>query len=912
MDRQSPNLYSVISVNSIEEAAERLAVINVAAQEKRAAMRIKIANPLLTAASGVSDLAQPLIGNVRAAAQPYIDRATDMQHSALSVSPDLGKHLRWGLGGAGAGAALGLGSQLLAPEKKRRPLSAMLTGAFIGGSGGVAGSVVDSHLPAIRNFFSPSPAEKDDLLRRQHEIAKTHENAGVTNPEIQASGEAYGTDPGRMSELGSMANRFGRDTAYKTFVEQMTRKSPTGESYRFRLPQTADGKPHSLASRLTPLAQEKLEPLGFKPEHIANVVDEEGEKALANTVLQSPGNYLRSIADPKKPDVMQKVPYKSYNEALAAIQQARKLHAETAGQYGWNQPDQQALYSVLDHMRGEADKSGLTTASGRRSNEFWQRFDPDHWDAVARSDGLSAGLRKSPLGVTGVQNLLPNRREEGLFAELARAHTGANLKNFNLDDPRFAFVRKSGVNPAELMEAYSNGPEAIRTLANRMIGEGRKNSEGKPWTNEEELTRHLTQQSNDVRRFGKMDDSLWDSLRGYSTGNTARDVIAPIAAADALGLSHQAIQSLRGMNPKDLAAMLERGESFGGLESDAMNYLRAVKTQHNEEGLARVLAGERVPINTTLNQGTLPAAIDAWRQQSAEAANKLRPTYSPDLLAKKVNAHMSEFAQKVNPVEWASIQQELAKGSISVEDAQQRMAQLLKLHGADQLSGGLNARQVLAMRDEAERILDAVRNKRMDSGTAQSLLETLAKKGLDRPGLAGKFDFNTFQERLGRHLGPQLSEDFKALPQETQQQLFDQLSRMGDSGKEFGFKLPRAGTRGIADPELIAKMRELAGSPGGPLGRGVRWPNEIGEQDLAAALKVLRDNSGPGNGIHQTPHGVGIPLEHINILRNRAQEQLAESRVSIPTAQAKSFLGELTGARPDLEVPGSVWGILCP
>lgn len=64
---------------------------------------------------------------------------------AAGITANLGKHLGWGLAGAGVGGGLGLLSDTFAPPKKRRPLSSMLTGALLGGIGGVGGSAAYTH-----------------------------------------------------------------------------------------------------------------------------------------------------------------------------------------------------------------------------------------------------------------------------------------------------------------------------------------------------------------------------------------------------------------------------------------------------------------------------------------------------------------------------------------------------------------------------------------------------------------------------------------------------------------------------------------------------------------------------------------------------------------------------------------------
>lgn len=124
----TPNL-SWLNSNDLDRALEFVAVAAIEAREKRASMQ-KQATPPPREWYDVGGHIGDLLGKT---------------HQWFNDNPEATKHIGWGLGGAGAGAALGLGSSMLASPKRRRSLSAMLQGGVLGGALGAGGSALHSN-----------------------------------------------------------------------------------------------------------------------------------------------------------------------------------------------------------------------------------------------------------------------------------------------------------------------------------------------------------------------------------------------------------------------------------------------------------------------------------------------------------------------------------------------------------------------------------------------------------------------------------------------------------------------------------------------------------------------------------------------------------------------------------------------
>lgn len=127
---------------TLDEAINLLATTAVAAREKRAF------NPLGALQSNV---VTPLTDSInsglgQAGPTPAIPATGNAPAVPASSGSEIGKHLAWSLLGGGAGAALGLGSQMFEEPHKRKSLSSMVTGGLLGATAGGAGSLVHEHI----------------------------------------------------------------------------------------------------------------------------------------------------------------------------------------------------------------------------------------------------------------------------------------------------------------------------------------------------------------------------------------------------------------------------------------------------------------------------------------------------------------------------------------------------------------------------------------------------------------------------------------------------------------------------------------------------------------------------------------------------------------------------------------------
>ncbi len=157
------------------------------------------------------------------------------QLSDHGINADAQRHIGYTLGGAGLGGLLGAGSQLFAPQKKRRYLSNAITGGLLGAGAGLGGSLIASNMPSDK----PSPVEVEAAQRAEAAKLKANANAaGGMKPEMQAAAKNWGgMDTGNLTMLRRNVDRYGPDAAIPDFLtvgNQMkhTFSVPAGKSYK--------------------------------------------------------------------------------------------------------------------------------------------------------------------------------------------------------------------------------------------------------------------------------------------------------------------------------------------------------------------------------------------------------------------------------------------------------------------------------------------------------------------------------------------------------------------------------------------------------------------------------------------------------------------------------------------------------
>lgn len=237
---------ALVALNNIEEAIDLLASTAVAAREKRAEDP-PAPNMFQVAGDWMKkNVTDPTINSVTT---PIVEKATTALGGKIdSTTKEIGKHLGWGLLGAGAGGALGLGSQMFAPPKRRRPLSSMITGGLLGGALGGAGSLLHSYGPELfgekaKNEMDPNSHTAKDLAlvtARENErqnppykgmLAGPFGSKIHVKPTLAAGAIGLGT-AGALDAAGAIRTAYGG------------RRLPTASELLANIDQlTAEGKP---------------------------------------------------------------------------------------------------------------------------------------------------------------------------------------------------------------------------------------------------------------------------------------------------------------------------------------------------------------------------------------------------------------------------------------------------------------------------------------------------------------------------------------------------------------------------------------------------------------------------------------------------------------------------------------------
>jgi hypothetical protein len=124
---------------------------------------------------------------------------------------EMKKHLGFGLAGAGIGGIAGLGSEMLAPEKKRRPLSGLLTGSLLGAGLGAGGSLIHSNVEELQKPGPYVPPETltgpNGTVRPPDILGGQHWNMHPAHSYI--AGVSGVTGAGALDAAGSLASRTG-------------------------------------------------------------------------------------------------------------------------------------------------------------------------------------------------------------------------------------------------------------------------------------------------------------------------------------------------------------------------------------------------------------------------------------------------------------------------------------------------------------------------------------------------------------------------------------------------------------------------------------------------------------------------------------------------------------------------------
>lgn len=158
------------------------------------------------------------------------------------INADAQRHIGYTLGGAGIGGLLGAGSQMFAPEKKRRYLSSALTGGLLGAGAGFGSSLIANNLSSL-NKTKDEVRNDQEVLQAKNQAAR--EDTYATTPKLEAAGKGWAVDAGKLSELNRNVSRYG-DAAIDDWITTSKNmghefRVPQGSSYEGLKPNAATG-----------------------------------------------------------------------------------------------------------------------------------------------------------------------------------------------------------------------------------------------------------------------------------------------------------------------------------------------------------------------------------------------------------------------------------------------------------------------------------------------------------------------------------------------------------------------------------------------------------------------------------------------------------------------------------------------
>jgi hypothetical protein len=517
-----------------------------------------------------------------------------------TIGDDAYKHLGYGLAGAGLGAGAGALSQYMAPEKNRRPLSAMLAGGLLGGTLGASGSLLHS---SLNKNIGPgggggeTQAQINERLRTAQEAMDRIGQQGTYSDRLNQIARGYRMSPEHMQRLHRYANQDGRDIGHSAFLADAARDQ--GPAGMFTLParSTETGQvPHQLAEALS---QGGLEQNigGFDPRELRRLTTPEARQQFIERTVNnntSQGIFSRGIR-PRAEGSPTHTRESLGAQLESLIQQANNPTRNYRWQRAVNTQGDTATQSLLNELGGHVSSTSMGGHAGRVGNDVYHRLN----QAMQRGrENPAEGLRH--LG--NVPGVIPglNNENQGLGPELARMLT-PSTNSMNTNSPAFAALTSASMDPTELRDIHVN-PSTKDDFINRVIRQGRLSSpNGQPWT-AETLNAQLPDLIQKALQVSQPDSAFHNYIRqpalnmlnsASPTGGTYSDIAALTTAGDVGGTLVQSLRNhVTGYNPHDLQrairAAATNGGTIGSLDEQAVKYLQHVESTHGLPGLRQL------------------------------------------------------------------------------------------------------------------------------------------------------------------------------------------------------------------------------------------------------------------------------------------------------------------------------------
>lgn len=496
-------------------------------------------------------------------------------------SDDILKHINWSLAGAGIGAGLGLGSQLLAPKRKRDYLSSLLHGGLLGGVAGLAGSAIHSVYPSVNEALN-RPDDKAILAAKEKALAeaKNYEQSGFLTPQLLDVGNKWGIPVGELSRFGesvyyhgqnqlnpSLGLPYKENKPYQDFINRAKSFGDEPLSFRYNIKPLEERKNAFDGKFLQFLKSQNraanlLAPFGFgnSYEELARINPRDNasiNKFIAKVLkaYHDPENkdYLRQMYLKNKPN---EIIYKTWTESELKkqlpelINWANKYHDMFYFTDPGDDVDKQKFVTmILNEIYQDLYNSGTITPLDRALHNIPFLSKDVQRRALAQLKNFEPinALNTFSGNFGGISNLFgTGGRSSGLLKDLDRALT-ANIRITPEMIEKSTTMKRlmaNGISPAELLYAWRQGDAGIDRFIEEQLKFNKKDQFQNLWTIDrlknfiDENIDNLRQESGATSIISNppLFGNLGLEKNPYTWGNTAADVLTTTVAADA-GLS---------------------------------------------------------------------------------------------------------------------------------------------------------------------------------------------------------------------------------------------------------------------------------------------------------------------------------------------------------------------------------------